>query len=304
MAKVAFFGPGMMGEPMAGHLLAAGHTVVVVPHRDRGPIERLVAGGAKEAKTPAEAAANTEVAILVLPTSAEVEERLFGHAGIAETMRPGYTVVDMGTSYPPDSRRLAARIQAAGGKFLDAPITGGPKGAKDATLTIMVGGDAATFEAVRPLLAAMGQHIHHFGDVGAGHTAKLVQNLIGIVTSAGIAEGFALAAAAGLDVSQLFQMLSSSTSNSPALQHVVPRMFARDFDKVSFRLDLSYKDLRQATALARELTLPLLAANGAVELYQLARAAGAGSQDSTALIRGLEKVLGVEIRGEVKREGA
>ncbi len=304
MANVAFFGPGKMGEPMAGHLLDAGHRVVVVPHRDRGPIERLKARGAREAATPVEAARQTEVAIMILPTSAEVEETLFGPAGIAEAMRPGYTAIDMGTSYPPDTRRLAARLQTLGGRFLDAPVTGGPSGARAASLTIMVGGDPVTLESVRPLLAAMGKHIFRFGDIGAGHTAKLVQNLIGIVASAGITEGFALAAAAGLDVSQLFQMLSSSTSNSPALQHVIPKVFARDFDTIGFRLDLSYKDIRQATALARELAVPLLASNGAVELLQLARAAGAGNQDSTAIVRGLEKVLGIEIRGEVKKDGA
>ncbi len=298
MANVAFFGPGKMGEPMAGHLLDAGHQVVVVSHRDRSSVERLKARGAREAATPVEAAQQTEVAVMVLPTSAEVEANLFGPSGIAEAMRPGYTVIDMGTSYPPDTRRLAARMQALGGRLLDAPVTGGPRGAREATLTIMVGGDPATLESVRPLLAAMGTHIFHFGDVGAGHTAKLVQNLIGIVASAGIAEGFALAAAAGLDVSQLFQMLSSSTSNSPALQHVIPKVFARDFDNVSFRLDMSYKDIRQATALARELAVPLLTSNGAVELMQLARAAGAGGQDSTALVRGLEKVLGIEIKGD------
>jgi 3-hydroxyisobutyrate dehydrogenase-like beta-hydroxyacid dehydrogenase len=303
MAKVAFFGPGRMGEPMAGHLLDAGHKVVVVPHRDWGPIERLKARGALEAVTPAAAAEQTEVAIMILPTSAEVEEKLFGPQGIDRSMQPGYTIVDMGTSYPPETRRLAARVQALGGRFLDAPVTGGPKGAREATLTIMVGGDVPTLEAVRPLFSAMGRHVFHFGDVGAGHTAKLVQNLIGIVANAGVAEGFALAAAAGLDVGLLFQMLSASTSNSPALQHLIPKVFARDFDNVSFRLDLSYKDIRQASALARELSVPLMVADGAVELMQLARAAGAGSQDSTAIVRGLEKILGLELKGEIRKDG-
>jgi 2-hydroxy-3-oxopropionate reductase len=304
MANVAFFGPGKMGEHMAGHLLGGGHRVVVVAHRDRGPIERLLARGAREAGTAADAAAQTDVAIMVLPTSAEVEERLFAPSGIASGMRSGYIAVDMGTSYPPDTRRLAQRFAAVGGTLIDAPVSGGPRGARDATLAIMVGGDPATVAKVRPLLDVMGKHVFHFGPTGAGHTAKLVQNLIGIVTNAGICEGFALAAAAGLDVSQLFQMLTVSTSNSPQLQHMVPRIFARDFDNVGFRLDLSYKDLRQATALGRELPIPLLAANGAMELMQLARAAGAGPQDSTALIRGLEKVIGLEIKGKVEKEGA
>jgi len=301
LTRVAFFGLGKMGEPMAANLLAAGHTVVVRAHRDRGPVERLVARGAREVSTPAEAAAQSDVAITIVPTAVEVEDLIFGAAGLAEAMRPGYLIIDMSTSYPPDIRRIAARVMAAGGRFLDAPVTGGTKGARDGTLTIMVGGDAATLDEARPLLLAMGGSVFHFGGVGAGDTAKLVQNLIGGVASAGIAEGFALAAASGLDVSRVFEMLSSSTANSPALQGLVPKIFARDFDTVNFRLDLLYKDVRQATALARELALPLLAANGAVELMQLARAAGYGQQDSTAMVRGLERVLGVEIAGEVRK---
>jgi 3-hydroxyisobutyrate dehydrogenase-like beta-hydroxyacid dehydrogenase len=301
--NVAFFGLGRMGEHMAGHLVAAGHNVVVVAHRNRGPVERVVARGAREAGTAADAAAQTDIAIMVLPTALEVEEKLFAPSGIASGMRPGYVAVDMGTSYPPDTRRLAERFAAAGGTLIDAPVTGGPSGAKAATLTFMVGGDAATAAKIRPLLEAMGKHIFHFGAVGAGHVAKLVQNLIGIVTNAGICEGFALAAKAGLDVGQVFQMLSASTSNSPQLQHVVPKVFARDFDNVGFLLDLSFKDIRQAAALGRELAVPLITTNGAVEMMQLARAAGFGHQDSTALVRGLERAIGMELKAEVKKTG-
>ncbi len=297
MARVAFFGVGLMGEPMAKHLLSAGHTVVLVTHRNRAGVQRLTANGAVEVSRAAEAVRRTEIAIMVLPTADDVEEVLFGAGQAAAELAPGYTVIDMGTSYPPHTRRLAARVVERGGRFLDAPVTGGPKGAQEGTLTIMVGGDGATLESVRPLLAAMGSSIYHFGGVGAGHTAKLVQNMIGIVTQAGIAEGFALAAAAGLDVEQVFQMLASSMSASPALKSMVPKVFARAFDQVNFRLDLAYKDIRQATQLAREMTVPLPAANGATELLQLARALGFGAQDSTAVIRGLEAVLRIEVKG-------
>ncbi|MDR7522676.1 MAG: NAD-binding protein [Armatimonadota bacterium] len=143
----------------------------------------------------------------------------------------------------------------------------------------------------------MGQRVSHSGPVGAGHTAKLIQNMIGIIASAGIAEGFALAAVAGLDVQQLFQMLSSSTANSPLLQYVVPKVLARQFDRVGFRLEMAYKDIQQVAALAREMAVPMLVMNGAVELHQLALAQGFGSQDSTALIRGPETILRIEVRG-------
>jgi 3-hydroxyisobutyrate dehydrogenase-like beta-hydroxyacid dehydrogenase len=299
MAKVAFFGAGLMGEHMAGHLLDAGHGVVVVAHRNREPIERLVAHGATEAASPAEAARRTDVAITVLPTSRDVEEILFGRSGLAGATTPEYAVIDMGTGYPPDTRRIAAQFIGKGGRFIDAPVTGGPSGAKAGTLTIMVGGNQETLDAVRPLLEAMGRHVHHFGEVGAGHTAKLVQNMIAIIASAGIAEGLALAAAARLDVGKFFTMLSSSTANSPALQHVVPKVFKRAFDDVGFRLDMAHKDIKLATALAREMTVPLPVANGATELLQLARALGFGHLDSSAVIRGLETILGIEVRGSL-----
>jgi 3-hydroxyisobutyrate dehydrogenase-like beta-hydroxyacid dehydrogenase len=295
MAKIAFFGAGIMGEPMAGHLLAAGHQVVVVAHRNRAPIERLASHGAVEVASGAEAARRSEMAVLMLPTSREVEQVLFGPGGLGEAAGPGYLVIDMGTCYPPDTRRLAERWLGRG-RFIDAPVTGGPSGARSKTLTIMVGGEASAVEAARPVLEAMGPHIYHFGAVGAGHAAKLIQNMIGIIASAGIAEGFALAAKVGLDVEQFFKMLSTSTANSPALQHVVPKVFARDFDRVGFALDMAYKDIRQATALAREMAVPLPAANGAIELMQVTRALGFGHQDSTALIRGLEAILGIEVR--------
>jgi 3-hydroxyisobutyrate dehydrogenase-like beta-hydroxyacid dehydrogenase len=295
MAKIAFFGVGLMGEPMVNHLLGAGHEVVVVAHRSRAAIERVVARGAAEAKTAPEAIGRAQITITVLPTADDVEATVFAGPGTS-LIGAGQTLIDMGTSFPPQTRRLAARVAAAGGRFLDAPVTGGPKGAQDGTLTIMVGGEASTLADVRPVLEAMSARIYHFGPVGAGHTAKLIQNMIGIITSAGIAEGFAFAAAAGLDVEQLFQMLASSTSNSPALQGMVPKVFAGEFERVNFRLDLAYKDIRQATALAREMTVPLPVANGAVELMQLARAFGYGSQDTTAMIRGLETILRVEVR--------
>jgi len=297
MARVAFFGVGQMGEPMAGHLLSAGHALVLVAHHSRTGVERLVGKGAVEASSAADAVRRTDVAIMMLPTADEVEEVLFEPGQAASAMAPGYTVIDMGTSYPPQTRRLAARVAERGGRFLDAPVTGGPKGAQDGTLTIMVGGDEATLESVRPLLAAMGSSIFYFGGIGAGHTAKLVQNMIGIVSAAAIAEGFALAAAAGLDVEKVYEMLASSTSASPALKSMVPKVFARAFDQVNFRLDLAYKDIRQATQLAREMTVPLPAANGATELLQLARALGFGGQDSTAVIRGLETILRLEVKG-------
>ncbi|MGE0237651.1 MAG: NAD(P)-dependent oxidoreductase [Parvibaculaceae bacterium] len=300
--KVALIGLGLMGEPMAAHLLDARHDVVVVAHRSRAAIERIIARGAREAGSISEAAATTEVALMLLPTSNEVEAVLFGESGIAAGMAPGYLAVDMGTCYPLDTRRLARRFHEAGGRFIDAPVTGGVEGARAGTLTVMGGGDPDILDGIRPLLAPFSSNVYHFGDIGAGHAAKLIQNMIGWIEVAGVAEGIALAKATGLDLETFFKMLSTSHSNSPIVQWMVPKVFAGAFDDVEFRLELAHKDIHQAAKLARETThLPLTVANAATELFQLARAMGFGDQDSTAVIRGLETMLDEPARVPSKR---
>lgn len=300
--KVAFLGAGLMGEPMAGHLLRAGHQVFVTAHRNRGPVERLVAAGAIEVASPAAAAAASDVALMILPTSREVEAVLFGDKGLAAGMRPGYLTVDMGTCYPADTKKLAERFAAAGGRLIDAPVTGGTEGARNGTLAIMGGGDVTAFEEVTPLLKAFSAHLYHFGALGSGHAAKLVQNMIGFVEVAAVAEGLALSKALGLDSKMFFDMLTNSHSNSPIIQWMVPKIFAGAFEAEA-RLDIAYKDMSQAVKMGREMTnLPLGIANAATEVFQLGRALGFGDEDSTAVVRGLEKILGEEIRADLGSE--
>ncbi|MEQ8294960.1 MAG: NAD(P)-dependent oxidoreductase [Nitratireductor sp.] len=294
--KVAFLGAGLMGEPMAGHLLRAGHEVFVVAHRNRAPIQRLVEQGAVEVESVAAAAAASDLALMILPTSREVEKVLFGENGIAAGMGPNYLAVDMGTCYPADTKRLAERFTQSGGRLIDAPVTGGVEGARDATLSIMGGGDVDAFEQIRPLLSTFSSNLYHFGDIGAGHAAKLVQNMIGFIEVAAVAEGLALAKALKLDAPTFFHMLTNSHSNSPIIQWMVPKVFAGQFEAEA-RLDIAYKDMSQAVKLGREMTsLPLNIANAATEVFQLSRSFGFGDQDSTAVVRGLEKLLGEEIR--------
>lgn len=294
--KVAFFGTGLMGEPMAGHLLGAGHHVLVTANRNRKPIERLVAAGAVEVGSPADAARLSDVALMILPTSHEVETVLFRDDGIAAGMRPDYLAVDMGTCYPADTRRIAERFAKAGGRLIDAPVTGGTEGARKGTLAIMGGGDTEAFDQVRPLLATFSSHLYHFGETGSGHAAKLVQNMIGFIEVAAVAEGLALSRAMGLNSASFFHMLTNSHSNSPIIQWMVPKVFAGTFEAEA-RLDIAYKDMSQAVRMGREMTrLPLGIANAATEVFQLSRALGFGDLDSTAVVKGLEHILGQEIR--------
>jgi 2-hydroxy-3-oxopropionate reductase len=296
MARVAFFGAGLIGEPMAARLLGAGHRLSVVVHRNRAPVERLVAAGAVEASSGAAAVRATDAAILVLPTVRQVEDILFGPSGCADGMAPGYLVIDMGTGFPPDTIRIAQRLEEKGARFVDAPVTGGRGGARNGTLTIMVGGAPDAVAAAQPFFEAMGTHVYHFGPAGAGHTAKLIKSLITIACHGALAEAFTLAAAAHLDVSMVFAMLSTVGSLRPLLDSVLPKVLAGEFERVDSRLETVFKDIKQAAALGRELGVPLLVANGAAELVQLTRALGFGHLDSTALIRGLETIVGVEVR--------
>jgi 2-hydroxy-3-oxopropionate reductase len=268
-----------------------------VAHSQRAGVDRLIARGATEVATASAAARQTQMAVLVLPTSDDVEAVIFGANGVAEGMPPGYIVIDMGTGYPVQTRRLAAQLSDRHARFLDAPITGGVKGAKEGTLAIMVGGDAGVLETVRPVLNRMGSHIYHFGEVGAGHTAKLVQNMISIMTYAALAEGYVLAAAAGLDVEKVYEMMAAVPAASPTLKSMMPKVLKRAFKDVTFRLDLVHKDIRQASQLGRELAVPLPTTNGAIELLELARALGFGAEDQTAVIRGLETIRRVEVKG-------
>jgi 2-hydroxy-3-oxopropionate reductase len=297
MFRIALIGAGLMGEPIAGHLLDRGFPVATVAHKNRAPIERLVQKGATECATVAEASHISDATLMVLPTSREVEEVLFGAGGIAAALKPGHIVLDMGTCYPADTRRLAARVIGAGVRFLDAPVTGGVEAARTATLTTMVGGDVEVLETIRPALEAFSAKIYHFGPIGAGHAAKLIQNMIGWIEVAGIAEGLAVAKATGLDLGKFFSMLSHSHSNSPTVQTMVPKVLSGGFDAIDFRLELAHKDIRQAADLAREATdVPMPVANAAEALFRLSCAEGFGSQDWTAVVRALERRLRAEFR--------
>jgi 3-hydroxyisobutyrate dehydrogenase-like beta-hydroxyacid dehydrogenase len=302
MLRVALVGAGLMGEPIAGHLLDKGFPVATSAHLNRAPIDRLVRKGARECATLADATGASDVTLMILPTSREVEQVLFGTGGIGTALKPGHVVVDMGTCYPADTRRLAARVIDLGARFLDAPVTGGVEAARAGTITTIVGGEPAVLDLIRPVLEAFSAKVYHFGPIGAGHAAKLIQNMIGWIEVAGIAEGLALAKATGLDLGTFFSMLSHSHSNSPIVQMMVPKVLAGGFDAIDFRLELAHKDIRQAADLAREATeVPMTVANAAEALFRLSCAEGFGKQDWTAIVCGLERSLGVEFRAPAEQ---
>lgn len=291
--RVGFIGVGTMGRPMALNLLKAGHEVTaydVVP----AALEEVVRAGARPAGSPREAAAAGEVVISMLPASQHVVAAMFGADGALEGLRPGATLIDMSTIDPGTTRRVAEAAAAKGARMLDAPVSGSSTGAAAGTLTIMVGGDAATFEEQRGLLGAMGTNVIHCGPIGMGETVKLANNLISGVTMVAVAEAFALGMRAGADPQVLFDVISKSSGNCWTMQTrvpvpgIVPTSPADHDFAPGFMTDLMHKDLGLALAAGDEFKVPLALTALARQLYAMTSAAGYGRKDYSAVSKLLE----------------
>ncbi len=285
MARVAFIGLGTMGLPMARHLVAAGHEVVACDV-DRARAESL---GTAVAATPAEAAAGADVAVTSLPSPAAVEEVALGPDGIREAAPSVRTFIDMSTGPPALARRLAAELEQAGIDSLDAPVSGGPRGAESATLTVMVGGSEETFRREEPLLRALGTVVVHVGGPGTGQAAKLCNNLVAGATMAAIAEACAIAERERIDPGTFYELLTASTGDSRVLRTRFPlegadpaHPCASGFEPM-FMLDLIAKDLVLACELAHEDGVEPSVAGAALAEYRKAQEAGLGRRDYSAV---------------------
>ena len=277
--RVAFFGLGIMGRPMAENLRAAGFDVVAW-NRTRAKAEEF---GGEVAATPAEAAAAAGVVISMVPDVPEVEEVLLGENGAVEGLSEGGLCIDMSTISPTASRAIAGRLAERGIAFLDAPVTGSRPKAEDGTLTIMVGGDAEQLERARPLFEAMGQRVVHVGPTGHGEMAKLINNTVGAINAAALGEGFVLARAFGLNLDALRQVIGSGSGSSAMLELKAGAMIDHDFEPV-FKLEHMLKDVRHCLDEARALGVRLELAGAAERLYGEADERGLGGSDFSAVI--------------------
>ncbi len=282
---IGFIGLGIMGTPMAGHLLAAGHTLHA--HSRRGVPAALLQAGARPCIDAAAVARASEVVVLMLPDTPDVEQVLFGDTGVAQGLKPGALVVDMSSISPLATRAFAARIGALGAEYVDAPVSGGEVGAKAASLTIMVGATEAGFARVQPLLALMGRHITHVGGHGAGQTTKVANQIIVALNIAAVAEALVFAAKAGADPAQVRQALMGGFASSRILEVHGERMVKRSFNP-GFRIRLHQKDLALALQGARELGVALPGTAGVAQLMQAGAAQGLAEQDHSALVQVLE----------------
>ncbi len=281
--RVGFIGLGIMGRPMAGHLVSAGYEVTVW-NRTRRKAADLVKGGARWAESPKEVAARSDATITMVADTPDVLEVILGPDGILEGIRPGAIVVDMSTISPAATREIARRLAEKGAEMLDAPVSGGEKGAIEGTLSIMVGGKPEVFERVLPIFQRMGRNIVHLGDHGAGQVTKACNQLVLSLTILGVAEALTLARKAGVDPAKVRAALLGGFANSRVLEVHGQRMLDGKFDP-GFRTRLYHKDMGIVMDTGRALGMPLLGAGLAAQLYQVAMARGFGEMDYSVLAR-------------------
>lgn len=291
-AKIGFVGLGAMGGPMARNLLKAG-IGLVVHDLDPRKVQSLSAAGAEVAHAPETMARQCTTSICMVETTAQAEEVIRGFAAGAA---PGHIVICMSTIDVMALRKLGEELAAKGIALLDAPVSGGTKGAEAGTLSVICGGPEKAFAASKHLFDAMGGNVFHMGDLGAGLAMKLINNMLLQIQVVAIAEGMVLGAKAGLDAARVIDVLRVSTGRSEALERSGTRMVARDFS-ASGTTDISYKDQELQTALAKALGVPMLLANVSQQFYQMARTAGFGKEDGSAVVKVIEGLAGVQVGG-------
>lgn len=285
--KIGFIGLGIMGSPMAGQLIDGGHDVYLFS-RSEVPAELISAGGIA-CKNGSEVALNSEIIILMLPDTLDVEKVLFGDNGISDELSKGQTIIDMSSISPIATREFAAQLAKKGVPYADAPVSGGEVGAKNATLTIMVGANESVFSAVEPIFKLMGQNVTHVGDVGAGQVCKVANQMIVALNIEAVGEALLLASKAGVDPSKVRQALMGGFASSKVLEIHGNRMIERTF-KPGFRIELHQKDLNIALSTARSLGLSLPNTSTAQELFNACVASGDSEQDHSAMVCVLERL--------------
>jgi 2-hydroxy-3-oxopropionate reductase len=294
MSKVGFIGLGIMGKPMAGHLLTGGHQLFLY---DIAPLpEELTGKGASACKSSKEVAEKSDVIITMVPDTPHVAAALFGEGGVASGLSKGKIVVDMSSISPIETKKFAARINELGCQYLDAPVSGGEVGAKGATLTIMVGGSEDAFAKVKPIFELMGKNITLVGANGDGQTCKVANQIIVATTIEAVSEALLFASKAGADPARVRQALMGGFANSRILEVHGERMVKRNFEP-GFRVELHQKDLGLALAGAREMGMSLPVTAICAQLFNMCAANGGAKWDHSGMARALEMMANHKIAG-------
>jgi 2-hydroxy-3-oxopropionate reductase len=295
MAEIGFIGLGIMGKPMASHLLKAGHKLLVYDV-NLSSIKELTSKGAVACNHCKEVAQKSEIIFIMVPDTPDVEMVLFGKDGVAEGLKPGSIVVDMSSISPIATKEFAKRLAAMGVKMLDAPVSGGQVGAENATLSIMVGGDPEVFDQIKPYFELMGKNIVHIGGNGDGQTCKVANQIVVALTIEAVAEALLFAAKAGADPSKVRAALLGGFAQSRILELHGERMIKRTFNP-GFRIRLHQKDLNLALEAARKMGLSLPNTSIAQELFNAVAAEGGADLDHSAMVLALEKLANHSISG-------
>lgn len=291
--KIGFIGLGIMGRPMAHNLIRGGHDLVV--HTLSGDTSDFVEAGATVAASAAEVASQVDVLVTMLPNSPEVLDVMTGENSVLDGAREGLIVVDMSSIAPSASQEAEAAARAKGVTFIDAPVSGGEPKAKDGTLAIMVGGDKAAFDTVKPVLELMGSSVTHVGPIGAGNVTKLANQVIVALNIAAVSEAFTLATKAGVDPTAVFDAIRGGLAGSTVMDAKVPMILDGNFAP-GFRVELHIKDLQNALDTAHELHAPVPLTAGVMEILQALAAADEGGLDHSGIARYYERLSGVEVR--------
>jgi 3-hydroxyisobutyrate dehydrogenase-like beta-hydroxyacid dehydrogenase len=292
--RIGFIGAGLMGHGMARNIVEKGYPLCVLAHRNRAPVEDLLARGASEADSPAALARSSDIVILCVPSSVEVELCVLGADGILAGAHEGLIVIDCTTAEPASTERIAQALAAKNVRFADAPLTRSPKDAEAGRLNTLVGADAATLAAIRPVLETFSENVFHIGPVGSGHKLKLINNFLSQGIAALVAEAVTTATKAGLDLETMFEVVSAGGANSSVFQRFMPWVLRGESGMV-FKLKNGQKDVRYYTRLAEAVGSTAFLGEAVHQIYTLAAAQGEGESYVPALARALGKVNGVKI---------
>ena len=272
--SIGFIGLGLMGGAMAGRLQDQGYALTVLGNRDRTYLDAAIARGATEAPNAKAVAQASDIVMLCMGTSDHVESRMRGAEGVIAGLRAGATVVDFGTSLPGSSRTLAGEVAAAGGTYLDAPLGRTPAHAKDGLLNIMAAGDKAAFDAIEPVLQDLGENVFHLGDIGSGHTIKLINNFFGMTVANAMAEAFAMADVAGVDREQLYNVMAAGPLHSGMMDFVKAYGVDKDPTKLEFAIKNAAKDVGYYARMAADAGIDSVMSKGTLAALTEARDSG------------------------------
>ena len=290
--NIGFIGLGIMGTPMAGHLIKGGHKLAV---HTLGPVPEPIAGSsAKVCANAKEVAQLSDIVITMVPDTPDVGAALFGENGVAAGLSQGKVVIDMSSISPVETKEYARKIEALGCDYVDAPVSGGDVGAKNASLSIMCGAKPEVFERVKPVFELMGKNITLVGSIGDGQTCKVANQIVVALTINAVAEGLLFASRAGADAAKVRQALLGGLATSRILEILGERMIKRTFDP-GFRIALHQKDLNLALGAARQLGLALPATSTAQQLFSACVSHGGAAWDHSGMVRALEKLSNFEI---------